>query len=125
MPINNRLKLAGLFSIVLITRLLKLPKNGWDEHLADKLDQDKFDNLDISTPKLVLSWANHALGGQETQMAKNVASLPFVFKHVALMPDVHLGKGALVGSVVATTDAIMTKYCKFFLKRVDVGGSIV
>ncbi len=65
------------------------------------------------------------MGGQETQMAKNVASLPFVFKHVALMPDVHLGKGALVGSVVATTDAIMTKYCKFFLKRVDVGGSIV
>lgn len=40
-------------------------------------------------------------------MAKNVASLPFVFKHVALMPDVHLGKGALVGSVVATKDAII------------------
>ncbi|WP_009629983.1 RtcB family protein [Synechocystis sp. PCC 7509] len=66
-----------------------------------------YEKLDITTPKPVLSWANHALGGQETQMAKNVASLPFVFKHVALMPDVHLGKGALVGSVVATTDAIV------------------
>ncbi len=66
-----------------------------------------YEKLDISTPKPVLSWANHALGGQETQMAKNVANLPFVFKHVALMPDVHLGKGALVGSVVATTDAIV------------------
>jgi tRNA-splicing ligase RtcB (3'-phosphate/5'-hydroxy nucleic acid ligase) len=41
------------------------------------------------------------------KMAHNVASLPFVFKHVALMPDVHLGKGALVGSVVATRDAIV------------------
>lgn len=40
-------------------------------------------------------------------MARNVASLPFVFKHVALMPDVHLGKGALVGSVVATKDALV------------------
>jgi len=40
-------------------------------------------------------------------MARNVASLPFVFKHVSLMPDVHLGKGALVGSVVATKDAII------------------
>jgi tRNA-splicing ligase RtcB len=40
-------------------------------------------------------------------MAKNVASLPFVFKHVSLMPDVHLGKGALVGSVIATKDAIV------------------
>jgi hypothetical protein len=39
----------------------------------------------------VLSWANHALGEEEIKMAKNVASLPFVFKHVALMPDVHLG----------------------------------
>ena len=40
-------------------------------------------------------------------MASNVASLPFIFKHVALMPDVHLGKGALVGSVIAAKEAVM------------------
>lgn len=62
-------------------------------------------NLDTETP--VLSWANHPLQDQESKMARNVASLPFVFKHVALMPDVHLGKGALVGSVIATKDAII------------------
>jgi tRNA-splicing ligase RtcB len=66
-----------------------------------------YEKLEINTPKPVLSWANHALGFEETKMAKNVASLPFVFKHVALMPDVHLGKGALVGSVIATQDAIV------------------
>ena len=66
-----------------------------------------YEKLKISTPAPVLSWANHALGSEETKMAKNVASLPFVFKHVALMPDVHLGKGALVGSVVATREALM------------------
>lgn len=66
-----------------------------------------YEQLKISTPAPVLSWANHALGSEETKMAKNVASLPFVFKHVALMPDVHLGKGALVGSVVATKEALM------------------
>ncbi|MBF2028735.1 MAG: RtcB family protein [Oscillatoriales cyanobacterium C42_A2020_001] len=66
-----------------------------------------YEALKISTPNPVLSWANHDLGADETKMAKNVASLPFVFKHVALMPDVHLGKGALVGSVIATKDAIM------------------
>ncbi|MFE1744684.1 RtcB family protein [Coleofasciculus sp. H7-2] len=66
-----------------------------------------YEKLEISTSVPVLSWANHALGSAETKMAKNVASLPFVFKHVALMPDVHLGKGALVGSVVATKEAIM------------------
>lgn len=37
----------------------------------------------------------------------NVANLPFVFKHVAAMPDVHLGKGATVGSVIATDRAII------------------
>jgi tRNA-splicing ligase RtcB len=66
-----------------------------------------YEKLEISTETPVLSWANHQLSSDETKMAKNVASLPFVFKHVALMPDVHLGKGALVGSVIATKDAIM------------------
>jgi tRNA-splicing ligase RtcB (3'-phosphate/5'-hydroxy nucleic acid ligase) len=66
-----------------------------------------YEELKLSTSKPVLSWASHDLGSQETQMAKNVASLPFVFKHVALMPDVHLGKGALVGSVIATKDAVI------------------
>lgn len=37
----------------------------------------------------------------------NIAALPFVFKHVAAMPDVHLGKGATVGSVVATLGAVV------------------
>ncbi|MBI2386810.1 MAG: RtcB family protein [Elusimicrobia bacterium] len=38
---------------------------------------------------------------------KNIAALPFVFKHVAAMPDVHLGKGATVGSVIATENAVV------------------
>jgi tRNA-splicing ligase RtcB (3'-phosphate/5'-hydroxy nucleic acid ligase) len=66
-----------------------------------------YESLNLSTRAPVLSWAGHELGHDETRMARNVASLPFVFKHVSLMPDVHLGKGALVGSVVATEDAII------------------
>jgi len=38
---------------------------------------------------------------------RNVASLPFVFRHVAGMPDVHWGRGATVGSVIATKAAIV------------------
>jgi len=37
----------------------------------------------------------------------NVASLPFIHKHVAVMPDVHWGMGATVGSVIPTTGAII------------------
>jgi len=41
------------------------------------------------------------------QQLRNIAALPFVFRHVAGMPDVHLGKGATVGSVVTTRAAIV------------------
>ena len=37
---------------------------------------------------------------------KNIASLSWVFHHVAVMPDVHFGIGATVGSVIAMKDAI-------------------
>jgi tRNA-splicing ligase RtcB len=41
------------------------------------------------------------------QQLRNVAGLPFVYKHVAAMPDVHWGMGATVGSVIATKGAIV------------------
>lgn len=41
------------------------------------------------------------------QQLRNVASLPFVHKHVAAMPDTHWGMGATVGSVIATKGAIV------------------
>src|SRR5262245_60006475 len=37
----------------------------------------------------------------------NTASMPFVFKHVAVMPDCHYGKGATVGTVLATSGAVI------------------
>ena len=41
------------------------------------------------------------------QQLLNIASLPFVHHHVAAMPDVHLGIGATIGSVIATHRAII------------------
>lgn len=38
---------------------------------------------------------------------KNVARLPFVFHHVAAMPDVHAGMGATIGGVIATKGAVI------------------
>lgn len=49
------------------------------------------------------------INGVESQaldQLKNIAALPWVFKHVAVMPDVHYGKGATVGSVIAMKDAL-------------------
>ena len=44
---------------------------------------------------------------QAREQLSNVAALPFIFKHVAVMPDVHWGRGATVGSVIATKGAIV------------------
>lgn len=41
------------------------------------------------------------------QQLANTARLPFIYRHVAAMPDVHLGIGATVGSVIATRGAII------------------
>jgi tRNA-splicing ligase RtcB len=37
---------------------------------------------------------------------ENIAKLPWVFKHVAVMADCHFGKGATVGSVIAMKNAV-------------------
>lgn len=37
----------------------------------------------------------------------NTASMPFIFKHLAVMPDVHYGMGSTVGSVIPTKGAII------------------
>jgi tRNA-splicing ligase RtcB len=54
----------------------------------------------------LLSWAS-ILDDLTLRQAENTASLPFVHPHVALMPDAHLGKGATVGSVLPTREAII------------------
>src|SRR5207247_7175800 len=41
------------------------------------------------------------------QQVLNVAQLPFIYKWVAAMPDVHWGIGATVGSVIPTRGAII------------------
>ena len=47
------------------------------------------------------------LEAQAKQQLQNVAQLPFIFKWVAAMPDVHWGIGATVGSVIPTKGAII------------------
>jgi tRNA-splicing ligase RtcB len=52
-------------------------------------------------------WANpHEVDSLAMRQLKAVSSLPWVAHHVAVMPDVHVGKGATVGSVIALRDAV-------------------
>jgi tRNA-splicing ligase RtcB len=54
----------------------------------------------------LLNWAS-ILDDETRRQAERTASLPVVHPHVALMPDAHLGKGATVGSVLPTREAII------------------
>lgn len=57
-------------------------------------------------PVPVKIWTKDVDERSQAQLA-NIASLPFIHHHVAAMPDVHLGKGATIGSVIATHQAII------------------
>jgi tRNA-splicing ligase RtcB len=56
--------------------------------------------------KHLINWAS-ILEPKTREQALATASMPFVYPHVALMPDAHLGKGATVGSVIPTLKAII------------------
>ena len=55
----------------------------------------------------IRTWAPaHEIGSDAIRQLKAAASLPWVAHHVAVMPDVHVGKGATVGSVIALRGAV-------------------
>jgi tRNA-splicing ligase RtcB len=56
--------------------------------------------------KKLYNWAS-ILEPQALQQARQTASMPFIWPHLALMPDAHQGKGATVGSVIPTFGAII------------------
>ena len=60
---------------------------------------------DTETEKLLI-WASD-IADNTLEQARRVSTMPFVWPHLALMPDAHLGKGATVGSVIPTLGAVI------------------
>ncbi|MFI5428414.1 RtcB family protein [Aeromicrobium sp. UC242_57] len=54
----------------------------------------------------LFSWAS-ILEPSTRAQAETASTMPFIYPHLALMPDAHLGKGATVGSVIPTLGAII------------------
>ena len=79
---------------------------GGRQRPGDALDAVSDDGvMEQITPRL-LSWAS-VIDEQSLEQARRTAEMPFVFPHVALMPDAHPGLGATVGSVIPTDHAII------------------
>jgi tRNA-splicing ligase RtcB len=57
---------------------------------------------------LVKAWTRGVLFEEEARrQVENMASLPFIHKWISIMPDVHAGRGATIGSVIPTVDVII------------------
>jgi len=54
----------------------------------------------------LISWAS-ILDEKTIEQARTASTMPFIYPHLALMPDAHLGLGATVGSVIPTLGAII------------------
>lgn len=72
-------------------------------------------NDDMRVPLKVFSTEN-SMEPQCIEQMVAITKLPFVYKHVALMPDGHFGKGISIGGVVATDNVIVPNFV-----GVDIG----
>lgn len=74
---------------------------------ADMSETD-YQVIELNQGKPVKMWT-HGVAVEEDALRqlRNTASMPFVHRHLAVMPDVHLGKGSTIGSVIPTRGAII------------------
>ena len=70
-------------------------------------DLASFNSVETVNDKAVVFLPWNSIEPEAQQQILNTASMPFVFKHVAVMPDCHYGKGATVGTVLATKGAVI------------------
>ena len=77
------------------------------EVLADEETGEGTFSFEISSIKVPIKIWTNAIDEASIRQLENVAKLPFVFHHIAAMPDVHVGMGATIGSVIATQGAVI------------------
>ena len=72
------------------------------------MKNESYEVLNIEGGRHVKMWTRGVpVDEQAKEQLANIARMPFVHSHLAVMPDVHVGKGATVGSVIATQGAII------------------
>ena len=72
------------------------------------MQQNDFELLTASNGAPIKMWTHGVPVEPEAQaQLLDTAKMPFIFKHLAVMPDVHLGKGSTIGSVIPTKGAII------------------
>lgn len=74
----------------------------------NKMEKMNYDTLDTENGSPIKMWTQGVpVEESAKQQLTNTARMPFIYKHIAVMPDVHLGKGSTIGSVIPTLCAII------------------
>ncbi|MBI2603205.1 MAG: RtcB family protein [Deltaproteobacteria bacterium] len=69
---------------------------------------ENYETINTSEGKVIKAWTRGVPFDENARrQVEHMANLSIVFRWVAVMPDVHLGKGATVGSVIPTLNAII------------------
>ena len=72
------------------------------------MNESNYNIIQSETGVPIKAWTKGvAVEASAEKQLRNVASMPFIYKWVAVMPDVHWGIGATVGSVIPTKGAII------------------
>lgn len=70
--------------------------------------KNEYQLLEVVNGKPIKMWTQGVpVEEAARQQLMNTAQMPFIYKHLAVMPDVHLGKGSTIGSVIPTLGAII------------------
>ncbi|WP_054775088.1 RtcB family protein [Methylogaea oryzae] len=69
-----------------------------------------YDTVDVPGGHPIKLWTRGVpVEADAMEQLKRTAMMPFIFRHLAVMPDVHLGKGSTIGSVIPTLRAVIPR----------------
>ena len=72
------------------------------------MQHNEFQLLTAQNSAPIKMWTHRVpVEPEAREQLQNTAKMPFIFQHLAVMPDVHLGKGSTIGSVIPTKGAII------------------
>src|SRR3569623_55218 len=102
-PAARRAERSTTFVTALFHRGLGPPAT-----IGSTMSSNHYDVIQESGAAPIKLWTRGVpLEDAARQQLQNIARLPFIHRWIAVMPAVHLGKGATVGSVVPTSGAII------------------
>lgn len=72
------------------------------------MNNTTYESMDVAGGRPVKMWTEGVpVEDAAKKQLANTARMPFVYQHIAVMPDVHLGKGSTIGSVIPTLGAVI------------------